>query len=106
MPAAIPTADEVRALIREELAPLLQVLARLDARGSRPRAVVAEHIDIGRLCERLGGRGRSTIGDWVRAGTFPRPHHCGRVRCWLVSEIEAWEAARPTRAEARPGSAS
>lgn len=60
-------------------------------------------IRIAALKRRLGVDG-STIGRWVRAGTFPRPHYIGNLRCWFESEIEAWEAQEMARpAEARRG---
>ena len=96
MALTLPTAEDIRAIVREQLAeqlePLLRELAQL--RGRRARSSPdAEHIGIAKLAARLG-KGRSTIAAWCRAGTFPKPHHCGQQRCWTVAEVEAWEAAR------------
>lgn len=39
---------------------------------------------------------RSTILDWVRRGSFPRPVKLSTsVTAWRLSDIAAWEATRP-----------
>jgi len=43
------------------------------------------------------GADRSTIWRWYRAGKFPEPHYIGDRRVWLLSDVEAWEAAQITR---------
>jgi len=45
---------------------------------------------------------RTTIYEFVKAGSFPAPVKTGRGSRWLASEIDAWISAR---AEARPAAA-
>jgi prophage regulatory protein len=45
--------------------------------------------------KQVTGLGRSTVYNWVKAGTFPAPIKLGpRSVAWVKEEIEAWVAAR------------
>jgi len=45
------------------------------------------------------GLARSTLYDWMKAGTFPKPIALGtRLVAWRESDIDAWLAARETKA--------
>ncbi|HBG97963.1 MAG: AlpA family transcriptional regulator [Rhodobacteraceae bacterium] len=45
------------------------------------------------------GLARSTIYDWMKRGAFPQPVALGaRLVGWRESEIDAWLAARETKA--------
>lgn len=45
------------------------------------------------------GLSRSTIYDWMKAGTFPKPVALGaRLVGWKESAIAAWLEARETKA--------
>lgn len=49
------------------------------------------------------GRGRTTIYDAVRAGSFPRPIPLGgRSVAWASFEIEQWIAQRIRERDAKP----
>ncbi len=40
--------------------------------------------------ERLTGVHRQTVWRWYTKSDFPKPHHIGRDRFWMRSEVEAW----------------
>lgn len=43
----------------------------------------------------LIGVGRTTLYRWIEQGNFPKPHPIGpRASRWLLSEYQAWSAAR------------
>jgi len=51
-------------------------------------------IDIGEVC-RMTALGRSTIYDWVKAGSFPKGHSFGtRTVRWLKSDVQRWIAEK------------
>lgn len=40
---------------------------------------------------KLVGVGEQTIRRWVRAGTFPAPHHItGKITRWRLSAVREW----------------
>jgi predicted DNA-binding transcriptional regulator AlpA len=92
-------ADDLKRLLHEEQEPMRKELAQIRAEIGRlrpekaPQGDKAGHIDIVKLTAKLG-KDRSTISRWCRAGSFPAPHYCGQLRCWLRSEVDEWEAAR------------
>jgi predicted DNA-binding transcriptional regulator AlpA len=44
--------------------------------------------------EAWAGAERTTIGRWVRAGTFPAPERFGQRRVWLLADLERWREQR------------
>ena len=45
------------------------------------------------------GLARSTLYDWMKAGTFPKPIALGaRLVAWRESDIDAWLASREPKA--------
>lgn len=34
--------------------------------------------------------GKTTIYDWIKAGTFPAPVHLGTMAAWVESEVDSW----------------
>ncbi|MEJ1370899.1 MAG: AlpA family phage regulatory protein [Candidatus Sedimenticola sp. (ex Thyasira tokunagai)] len=40
--------------------------------------------------ERLVGVHRQTIWRWYSTGSFPKPHHIGRNRFWILAEVKHW----------------
>lgn len=53
--------------------------------------------------ERRTGKHRATISRWCAEGSFPQPHYLGARRCWWLSEVLAWEAARMARPHSARG---
>ena len=52
--------------------------------------------------ERVTGLPRSTIYDYMAAGTFPKPIKLGaRSVGWLESEVQAWQKARIVERDSR-----
>jgi prophage regulatory protein len=40
--------------------------------------------------ETMTGFKKSTLYQWMKAGTFPRPVHLGRMTAWPESSIHQW----------------
>lgn len=61
--------------------------------------IMAERILRRPVVETRTGLSRSTIYQWMKEGTFPKPVALGaRLVGWRESDIEAWMAARNTKA--------